>query len=337
MKKAVFWCALIVCSIVTPAVVGEMILRIMGHSGAPESSIGNIHYVEDSVVNWRYISRSEVKQGDVVMKYNSNGFRDVEHVAERFENIARIVVVGDSVTEGTGVKWESVFAHQIQNRLGLKHEVINIAMSGLNSPQVVHLFEMEGLKFQPELVIINFILNDCDFYSEFHAAQRFMQNKDSTIGILGLKVDPRIKGTLKSSALIYFLKNRLENLVGRVFGKTDSDYYAALWEKDENRVKVRDAFQKLHQIKNQKQFAVLIIIWPLLVDFSKYAYGAIHSWIENEALDNDFFVLDLLPKLAGISHRELQVTAEDTIHPNAYGHMVAAKAFIEWYNFLYKK
>jgi lysophospholipase L1-like esterase len=329
LKTIAFWGILIFFAISGFVLSGEITLRMLGHSGAPHSYIENIVHVEDDVINWRYIAKSKVKQANVVMTYNSEGFRDYDHTIH-IPSSNRIVVIGDSVTEGVGVEWGSVFANRVQKELGEQYEVVNVAMSGLNAPQVVHLFEAHGLKFRPRIVVFNFILNDCDFYSEFYATQRFIKEKDSTIALLGLRVGARIKGILKSSALMYFLKNRLEDVLGRVYGKSDSDYYAALWEKEENRLKIRAAFDKMQHMKNKNGFEVLVIIWPLLVDFSDYPYRSIHDWIKAETLSHNFSVADLLPTFSGYFYRNLQVTAEDSVHPNALGHKLAAQVFIEW-------
>jgi hypothetical protein len=50
---------------------------------------------------------------------------------------------------------------------------------------------------------------------------------------------------LKSSALLYFLKERLENAKARLLGREEADYFASLWCKAENRAKVVSGFDKL--------------------------------------------------------------------------------------------
>ena len=67
---------------------------------------------------------------------------------------------------------------------------------------MIKLLEKEGLGYQPDLVILNFTLNDCDFNTEFYAAHRFIEQRDSIVGILNLSINPRFKRFVKSSALI---------------------------------------------------------------------------------------------------------------------------------------
>ncbi len=163
-RSASFSFLLLLVSLSVSFAIGEAILRLVGYRGAPQSNISNIYEVQDPILDWRYIPNSEVQLGGLVFKYNRAGFRDVDHEVNKPKGITRIMVVGDSVSEGNGVRSEAVFSRALQARLGPGYEVINIAAGGLNTPQEVHLFESEGLQYKPDLVIINFVLNDIDFY-----------------------------------------------------------------------------------------------------------------------------------------------------------------------------
>jgi len=329
-KEIVFTGILLWFAVVCAALVGEVALRLMGYKGAPESLIANIRAVDDSVLNWRYLPDSEVHVGRVRKKYNKMGFRDSDHSVEKVPGVKRVVVVGDSVTEASDVEWEAVFSARVQAGLGSSYEVITLAMGGLNTPQEIHLFEKEGLAYKPDLVILNFVLNDADFYTEYNATKRYQAEKDSVVGVLGLSINPAFKRTLKSSALVYFLKQRFEHAMGRLLGKEEIGYFDGLWGKPENRQKVTDGFDQLRVISKESSLPVLVIIWPILTEFSHYKFASIHQWIREEAEKRGFQTLDLLPHFAKTSYRDLQVTAEDNIHPNGLGHKIGADAFIEW-------
>lgn len=278
----------------------------------------------------------EIKLGRVVYRYNSAGFRDVNHAVEKPVGIKRIVVIGDSVTEGYGLEEESVFSRWIQSHLGSQFEVITIAAGGLNTPQEVHLFEQEGLRYKPDIVILNFVLNDCDFYSSFKGSQRYAAEKDSKIGLLNVSINPRLKRLLKSSALIYFLKERMENVKGRLLGTEQTDYFTDIWGREENRVKVAEGFGRLAYLRESGGFDVVVIIWPVIVDYKQYKFGFAHEWVREQADKTGFSTIDLLPRFSKMSYRDLQVTAEDNVHPNASGHKIAAEAFVNWYRLQYQ-
>ncbi len=287
--------------------------------------------MEDNVLNWRFVPNSVVRDGRITYRYNNAGFRDVDHPLAKRSDITRVLVLGDSVTEGSGVEQDQIFSHYVQDLLGSRYEVVNLGMSGLNTPQEIHVLEVDGLKYEPDVVVLNFVLNDCDFYSELRAAERFQNEKDARIGLLGdMTVDPRLKRLLKSSALIYFLKTRIEYIQGRMSGKDEKNYYAALWENPECRKRIVSGFDRLHLLQQQHGFTVHVVLWPLLVDYAAYEFGNIHSWVTDMAKQRGFHVLDLRSVYASHPYRELQVTAEDNVHPNGKGHRLAAQAYVDW-------
>lgn len=323
--------ALLVVSLAVAAAVAEAALRLLGHRGAPQSSLSNVELVDDPILDWRYVPGSQVVEGRVVYRFNRAGFRDVDHEIENASARSRVLVLGDSVTEGRGVVWEEVFAPVLQARLGAEFEVINLAQSGLNTPQEVHLLEKAGLAYEPELVVLNFVLNDCDFYTQLQAARRYTAERDAEIGLLfGMPIDPRVKALLKSSALIYFLKERVEELSGRVVGEDPGDYHLGIWSRDENRKKVQDGFDRLRALSESHRFRVAVIIWPLLAEYETYPFAEIHAWVREQAEARGLPVIDLLPLYARLPFRELQVTPEDGVHPNGRGHEIGAEAFVAW-------
>jgi lysophospholipase L1-like esterase len=330
-KNLVFSLILLMVSLPFSLIVGEIGLRLLGYAGAPGSLIGNTRTVDDPILNWRFVPNSTVQDGKVVYHYNSAGFRDREHAAAKPVGITRIVVVGDSVTEGSGVEQDALFVSRIQALLGSKYEILNLGMSGLNTPQEIHLLEIEGMKYEPDVVVVNFVLNDCDFFSKHQGGVRYRKEKGSKIGLLGdMAIDPQFKRWLKSSALIYFVKGRVEQLAGLITGKEEKNYYVWLWDTPECHKRILSGFDTLQKLQQQHRFAVHILIWPLLVDYKHYEFSLIHEWVTQMAEQRGFKVLDLLPVYSSKRYRDLQVTAEDNIHPSGEGHRLSAQAYVDW-------
>ena len=105
----------------------------------------------------------------------------------------------------------------------------------------------------------------------------------------------------------------------------------ASWASEANRRKVTAGFSRLADLQREGHFEVLVMIWPLMTDYQAYRFGWIHEWVAREATKAGFAVLDLLPRLSSVPYRKLQVSAEDTVHPNALGHRLGAEAFLAWY------
>jgi hypothetical protein len=204
-------------------------------------------------------------------------------------------------------------------------------MSGLNTPQEIHILDMEGMKYAPDIVVVNFILNDCDFFNEFHAAERFHKKKDEKIGLLGdITIDPHLKRWLKSSALVYFVKGRMEYLQGVITSKEEKNYYLSLWDNPECHKRILAGFESLQILQQQHGFGVHVLLWPLLINYEHYEFSFIHEWVTQMAEQKGFKVLDLLPAYSSKWYRDLQVTAEDNVHPNGEGHRLSARAYVDW-------
>lgn len=312
-------------------VFGEFVLRMLGYRGAPHTLMHNVYFVDDPVLDWRRIPNSVFVEGKIAYKYNKDGFRDVDHRLDKPCGVKRIVVLGDSVTEGYGVEQESSFSGYLQHSLSDKFEVITVALGGLNAPQEVHLLERQGLVYEPDMVVVNFVLNDAGSFSNFKSSKEFAEQKDSRLELIGLPIHPKLKYTLKSSALIYFLKERMENLVGRLKGVPNVDYYERLWASEDNRLKVLGAFDKLEALRERHGFDVVVVIWPLITDYKGYRLGTIHKWVTLEARKRGFESVDLLPVFSKHPFDDLQVSAEDSTHPNELGHRLAAETFLTWF------
>lgn len=80
---------------------------------------------------------------------------------------------------------------------------------------------------------------------------------------------------------------------------------------------------------------MLVVIWPVIMDYKHYRFGSIHERVADWATTNGFAVIDLLPQFSKVAYRELQITAEDNIHPNPLGHQLGAEAFLTWFHSRY--
>jgi lysophospholipase L1-like esterase len=329
-KELLFGVLVVTAVLLFTAVFLEVGLRLLGYGGAPESLITNTRVVDDPILDWRYKPNTQSQWGKVIYDYNSIGFRGENHVIEKPAGVVRIVVIGDSVTEGYGVEWRDVFASNVQTSLGAGYEVVSLGMGGLNTPQEVHILEEVGVQYTPDYVVVNFVLNDCDFFSSAKAGAKHTEDNQSKIALLGIRINPAVKRALKSSALLYLVNGRVADLWGRLKGEEQHDYYGELWRNQANRARVTTAFEKLRLLSRDHGFKVIVLVWPLVIDYSDYKFRAIHQWIVDQASVNQFVGIDLLPVFAMQPFRALQVTSEDYVHPNAMGHSLAAAEFVKW-------
>ena len=115
------------------------------------------------------IDQVEIWGGQIKQKLitNSLGFRDKEIRKIKKVNIEqkRILLIGDSFIEGSGLNYEFTFAGQLQNYLGNNFEVLNSAV-GSYSPSIyykkIKYYIDEGYKFDQALVFLDI----SDIYDE---------------------------------------------------------------------------------------------------------------------------------------------------------------------------
>ncbi len=132
---------------------------------------------EDPIVHHAYMPnttcRYKTAEWDTEIKINSLGLRNKE-ISE--ENNFRVLVLGDSFTAAESVDYEKSAVYLAEKRLndeGKKVELVNTGVPSY-SPILEYLWLREyGLKFMPDLVILNFDLGDisgenslANFYSE---------------------------------------------------------------------------------------------------------------------------------------------------------------------------
>ncbi|NOZ67828.1 MAG: SGNH/GDSL hydrolase family protein [Deferribacteres bacterium] len=101
----------------------------------------------------------------VHVKINSLGFRYDELSPEK-KNEFRILILGDSITQGMRFNRDEVYVGQLEkllntgNDTGIKFQVINAGVGDIGLAEEVEILRENGIKAQPDLVGIGFYLND---------------------------------------------------------------------------------------------------------------------------------------------------------------------------------
>ena len=123
----------------------------------------------DKYIGWKGKPgfEGEFKKGSIVsyVRMNSHGFRDKERRYEKKEDTFRILVLGDSFTEALQVPLERTFPYILEEKLnseggGKRFEVINLGVSGFGTAQEYLALKYYGLKYNPDLVILEFFIGN---------------------------------------------------------------------------------------------------------------------------------------------------------------------------------
>ena len=105
-------------------------------------------------------------EGSWKFSTNSQGFRSYEDFhLEKPPGIFRVISLGDSTTEGFEVRQNYTYAAVLERYLrknGIKAEVFNTGISGFSTAEELIYLENEGIKYNPDAVVLGFFANDFD-------------------------------------------------------------------------------------------------------------------------------------------------------------------------------
>ncbi len=112
------------------------------------------------VIKNHYLSHRDIK-----LEINSLGFRDEEIAAKKEPDEFRLLVLGDSIAFGDYLPAEEVFVQRLEHYLhetapGRKIQAINAGISDCGLDEELSLLEERGLALQPDVVLVEFYLND---------------------------------------------------------------------------------------------------------------------------------------------------------------------------------
>ena len=262
----------------------------------------------------------------VAFRYNSQRFRDHENVPRRPET-RRVVVVGDSFTEGQGVNEPDTLPRRLETLLNTRAspgwDVRNCGRRATDFPALMDNFEA-ALAQEPDVVVYAMVLNDAVRTPDFEARQSYVNDWILDHG-QSPDAPPLPPLRFHDSRLLAFLRGRLEaHRVGRETTRWYLEMYgtpnAAGW--NETRALIRDMQRR--SLARSARF--ILVLWPLLVDTDgRYPFAAIHDEIRRFALSAGIEQLDLLPVLRGHATRDLWVHPVDK-HPNDLAQRLAAEA-----------
>ena len=104
-------------------------------------------------------------RGEVSYRINSSGLRGPELPLEKADDERRILFLGDSITFGVGLNEQDCFVWQLpppaeQSHSAERLTVVNCSVIGYSPWQEHDLLASECLKYQPDVVVQVFCLND---------------------------------------------------------------------------------------------------------------------------------------------------------------------------------
>ena len=160
--------ALICISTVGGLISAEAVLRVvdpLGLSYFDEIASFQMDRIPDDVRGFRHrTSWRSIYQG-VEVSLNEHGLRD-DPIQKKPPGEYRLMMLGDSVTFGWGVRREDIFSSLVQRSLLGKGEpalrVINAGFPGYNTVQELAVFEEIRDLIEPDAVVLTYVMNDVE-------------------------------------------------------------------------------------------------------------------------------------------------------------------------------
>ena len=160
-------------------IVAEIVIRVFPDDPDDNEWVGNPRkfYQHDPLLGWKNIPNTDTTrislkgQNKVLYQINSGGIRGPEYLYEKAGNEYRILLLGDSYTEGYVVEFSDLFSEVMTKKLNNKEsdlffQAINSGTSGWSTDQELLFFQNEGKKYNPDLTILMFYENDLAYNNQ---------------------------------------------------------------------------------------------------------------------------------------------------------------------------
>ncbi len=300
-------------------------------------------FVRDDTLGWKLRANAVDEWGGVEVHVNERGFRGPVVPYPRAGGTRRVLYLGDSVTFGYRIaRWEDTYPYVIGSMLeardSIPTETVNLAVEGYSQWQQRILLEQEGYGYNPDLVVVGFVLNDVTemfHLARFGGSDEGFQLRHSYVSIFDRLVS--------KSALCYEIQNLILEIKAR--RRLGADLRLGALHQEMLEVETLMAHPEQPNVKMAWDYAladlqaivdgcgahgipVLVVVLPFTVQLSDpERLSAPQRVIASYAAARGIPLIDLLPPLVEYTHRT-HVAPErlflDHDHLSIEGHRVVA-------------
>jgi hypothetical protein len=330
-------------SLALPITLAELIIRpfTIGHLEKKVTTI----FIRDDKLGWKLKPGVKAKWGGEEIEINQKGLRGPELPYEKNKETTRILYLGDSVTFGFRLpSYEVTYPYEVEKLLktitSRKIETINAGVDGYSPWQYYGFLSDEGIKYNPDLVIVGFFLNDV---TEQFELKRFGGVWDGfQLSKSYYSLDDWLKHNVGLYAFIYNMKTKLKfgsdvkqgalNReiidVGDLALHPDSLKVQKAWS-----VTLKD-LEKITYFCKIEKIPVVIVIFPFRFQFDDpTSLSSPQNMILSFAKKENVLALDLLPLLHDLvvdKSVKLDDLFFDHGHPKILGSEIIAKMIADF-------
>jgi hypothetical protein len=273
--------------------------------------------------------RGYFEAGNIVdHHFNSLGWRDVEHRNEKGEDVIRILGLGDSYLYGQGVRFPDIcFSRQAGLLADLvqpkRIELINTAVNASNTELQRDLLQAQGLNYDPDLVVVHFVLNDVEQMETL-----FQPGPKVEFGVEYVATYDRPDWLSQYCYSWSWARQRwLRSVQSRLYIQDCLDSFDVDSSKWRN---CRNALNDIRLTCDERNIGLLVVIFPFFHELNgDYPFQPIHDVVGEWCGQHDVHVLDLRDTYSDYGGPELWVHPTDQ-HPNEIAHQLASVAIADY-------
>jgi lysophospholipase L1-like esterase len=249
----------------------------------------------------------------VPVKINSQGLRDDERDLSKDPQTFRILMLGDSITFGWGVRQEETFSKVLERLLNdrppegpwQRYEVINTGVGNYNTAQEVAYFSERGQRYRPDMVMLAWFINDAEDTPK-----------------------PVENWLARQSCLYTFVSSAWDDLARNTQARPSyKEYYAGLFEDGkEGWTACQRALDELAETCRRESFDLRILLIPELHSLgADYEFKDIYAKLQRIAEKHKVTCLNLVDAFPQEDPKSFWVSPGDA-HPNGRAHAIIAEA-----------
>lgn len=244
---------------------------------------------------------------------NAHGQRDIERSKNKSKNTKRIIILGDSVVIGHGIKnIEDTITRQLEKLLtNYNIEVLNFGFGGYATRAEIEILKTKAIEFNPDLTILLYTSNDLSGINSqlyHYIAPEISLYEKLSMNCALIRLINRALG----------ISNKSKNL---------QRHYSVMPNNP-----AEESMEIFKDLAKKNSFTPCVLLWP---DFSKTQIKTNMEYMHpiiNASQKHNIRFWDLTPYI--LKHLEehqknsplRKLTIGDTMHPNKTGAYVAAKA-----------
>src|SRR5512143_3674992 len=206
----------------------------------------------------------------------SRGYRDLERPLPKPPGVRRAVCIGDSFTWGASILFDDAWPQRVERFLTRERhepwEAVNLAESGLNAVQEAGRLEREGFAYDPDVVVVGYVLNDSEDANaaEARRAADWIEERRH----------PSAPSPLDRSALFRLVRDRVR---ATVENRRRVEGFRSMYAKDyAGWAAARQALKAMGGMCRERGVPIVVAIFPLFGNplDDRYPFADIHAKVD---------------------------------------------------------